>query len=404
MLLGSPSIRKVCAWYIFMCMANQLCAQSTSADSIYCNFNGGGQFPEQSRLDENYDLAEKDMLNEILADIVSEYGHGNESYMIRGIAQAGFAVAHKQNVNDSRQQMITIDKAHYASFFTRQDSQRAMFMFIIAHEFDHHYQKDLDDLSFIRFVRYRNELLSDFFAGQVIARLTHFGSDFFEIVLRRILHQSEPTDFHPAVEYRISIAKAGWMYEKTKQAQRKIKSSNQKIEKLSSHNTYFTVYKEKYDNGPAIVMGELARKRNRKVNGHGIIVFADGSRYIGEMSQGEAAGIGLYFNIGVDASTKILAHKKKRYKVIYMGDMLNDLPHGEGYSLEANGTEYTGFFQAGKYHGKGKLYDRVQKYSYEGSWREGKKHGQGKECFGENSCRCAIYHHGEKIRKFDCDE
>ena len=62
----------------------------------------------------------------------------------------------------------------------------------------------------------------------------------------------------------------------------------------------------------------------------------------------------------------------------YKGQWKDNHYDGQGcYCNKSTGEQYSGSFEKGKFHGKGKL--SKWNYSYEGCYEKGKKQGQGKE-------------------------
>ena len=71
-------------------------------------------------------------------------------------------------------------------------------------------------------------------------------------------------------------------------------------------------------------------------------------------------------------------------KIDYVGELVNDKPHGKGTITYENGDSYEGEWKEGKKHGKGTLTTSAGG-KYEGEWKEGKKHGQGTLFFDDGS-------------------
>lgn len=126
-------------------------------------------------------------------------------------------------------------------------------------------------------------------------------------------------------------------------------------------------------------------------NGHGIMNFPNGDRYIGEFRAEKKSGYGVY----------IFANGDK-----YEGDFSDDYPHGNGTAILVNGNKYTGEFKFNFPDGKGTMnYANGNVYvgewkkglkdgygtmtymngnKYVGEWRNGKKHGQGTFLHGDS--------------------
>ena len=76
---------------------------------------------------------------------------------------------------------------------------------------------------------------------------------------------------------------------------------------------------------------------------------------------------------------QLLKYKKKIYDngEYYIGEMLNDVPHGKGIKYYKNGNiKYDGEFVNGKYEGNGKYIWEDGNY-YIGQFLNGKRHGKG---------------------------
>jgi hypothetical protein len=61
---------------------------------------------------------------------------------------------------------------------------------------------------------------------------------------------------------------------------------------------------------------------------------------------------------------------------LYVGAVLNGVPHGKGVKTWPNGHRYEGDWNNGEREGKG-TYTWPSGESYKGEWRKGKWHGQG---------------------------
>ena len=81
----------------------------------------------------------------------------------------------------------------------------------------------------------------------------------------------------------------------------------------------------------------------------------------------------LYWDFGLKR-WKTNGHPKKDN--VYVGELRNGVPHGEGTLTSPDGAKYVGEWQDGKYHGQG-TYTFPDGEKYVGEWRDSKKHGQG---------------------------
>jgi hypothetical protein len=123
---------------------------------------------------------------------------------------------------------------------------------------------------------------------------------------------------------------------------------------------------------------------SNRINGQGVFVFYDGSKYVGQFKAGEPHGYG---TITFPDGSR------------YVGEFLNGEMNGQGTMTFSDGSEYVGEFKDGalcghgtitfhdgsvyegqfdddKYHGKG-IWSSPFGIRYEGQFRDGKFHGQG---------------------------
>lgn len=61
-----------------------------------------------------------------------------------------------------------------------------------------------------------------------------------------------------------------------------------------------------------------------------------------------------------------------------MGEWTDDMMNGQGVMIKADGTKYKGGFKNGIFEGHGIMLD-ANGIKYEGDFKNGKKHGQGTE-------------------------
>lgn len=101
--------------------------------------------------------------------------------------------------------------------------------------------------------------------------------------------------------------------------------------------------------------------RNNVLTGNGTEIFPNGDFYKGEFVKGIKTGRGTYTYGNEDK---------------YEGEWLNNLPHGQGVLIKTDGNKYVGEFKSGSCNGKGKIY-YYNEDVYEGDWVENEKHGEG---------------------------
>ena len=71
-------------------------------------------------------------------------------------------------------------------------------------------------------------------------------------------------------------------------------------------------------------------------------------------------------------------------KIDYVGELVNDKPHGKGTITYENGDSYEGEWKDDEMEGQG-TYTWPNGDKYVGGWKEGEKHGQGKLFFDDGS-------------------
>lgn len=116
------------------------------------------------------------------------------------------------------------------------------------------------------------------------------------------------------------------------------------------------------------------------------ILYADGSCYIGRITNGQRSGTGKFLN--------------PDNVIIYEGQWQNDVAHGEGKLLIDNDLAYVGCFEKGMKNGKGKIcsWDEEKLY-FEGLFKEGEKSGYGEEKFPDGSVYKGFYSAGARNGK-----
>ena len=96
-------------------------------------------------------------------------------------------------------------------------------------------------------------------------------------------------------------------------------------------------------------------------HGHGISILADGSKHVGELKDGNFHGQGTFTWANGDK---------------YVGEFKDNKGHGEGTITWAHGDKYVGELKDGKHHGQG-TYTWSDGTKYVGEWADDKKHGRG---------------------------
>ena len=128
--------------------------------------------------------------------------------------------------------------------------------------------------------------------------------------------------------------------------------------------------------------GEVDIENNR--NGYGIRLFNDGTKYEGEWEKNDFTGFGRIIKSNGDLfegnfqKGKIYGYgiKKKLNGYVYQGDFLNGMK--DGFGIEENEDfKYKGEFNKDIRKGKGEIFFKKNKESYEGEFEEGKINGIG---------------------------
>ncbi|OGQ99579.1 MAG: hypothetical protein A2521_16940 [Deltaproteobacteria bacterium RIFOXYD12_FULL_57_12] len=116
------------------------------------------------------------------------------------------------------------------------------------------------------------------------------------------------------------------------------------------------------------------------LNGHGVFVFDDGSRYEGAWEDGRLQGRG----------TMTFADGGR-----YDGEWQNNQPNGQGTLTFAENDSYVGEFKDGLRHGTG-TWTGADGRKYDGEWQEDLPHGAGTLIFADGSRYEGRFRHGER--------
>jgi hypothetical protein len=128
----------------------------------------------------------------------------------------------------------------------------------------------------------------------------------------------------------------------------------------------------------AIYVGDVI---NGKPHGQGSIEFTNGYKYEGGWFLGTKKGVG--------TATYASGH-------IYEGEWLNGERHGQGTRTSPNGHIYEGEWLNGKEHGQG-TYTWPNGQKYVGGWRNGEYHGQGTMFMASGRQKSGEYQYGEYV-------
>lgn len=201
-------------------------------------------------------------------------------YVLRDIKNGKMASSHLQRIHNNTPRVITLDVEYYHQLVASSTYQKALMIFILAHEIQHHTNGDLHYEENTQSSNYIKELLADERAGYAVAKLTSANIDFFEEVLPKILKDKVNSQTHPPRIFRLMSAKAGWIRGKLenktkslisikgKNYQRSVYATGVEIWGESARNTYNGVCFERNRQGD-IFIGE---KSNGLKEGKGFLI------------------------------------------------------------------------------------------------------------------------------------
>ena len=90
-------------------------------------------------------------------------------------------------------------------------------------------------------------------------------------------------------------------------------------------------------------------------------------------------------------------YNKNTNKIIYEGDLLDNICHGKGKYIFENGDYYIGQFKNGLRDGEGIQYYNNKKIQYEGIWKEDKRNGSGKYYYENGNYFIGFWKNNEKV-------
>ena len=128
------------------------------------------------------------------------------------------------------------------------------------------------------------------------------------------------------------------------------------------------IFPIEYPKENIIYYGEWDVENNVR-HGRGILLWPDGSKYVGYWVKDKASIRGKLIHNDGD---------------IYEGEWLDDQPNGKGIYIHKEGTIYEGDWKNDKQDGYGKEKWLDGAY-YEGEYKDGKKNGKGKFCWSDGS-------------------
>lgn len=251
-------------------------------------------------IQENTALESKyEYLNHYLDNIKNIFNQPYAKYVVRDIKNAKTASAHLQRIDDNIPRVITLDIDYFHEIVTSATYQKALMIFILAHELQHHTNGDLHYEQSTRSANYIKELLADERAAYAVAKLSNVDIKFFEEVLPKILKDGTDSETHPPREFRLLTAKAGWI-------RGKLENNRKSLIVLKGKSYQRSVYATGVE-----IWGESARGT---YNG---VCFEKNSQrdiFIGQKSNGIKQGRGL-----------LIKQTKTGAKLFY-GDFRNNKP------------------------------------------------------------------------------
>jgi hypothetical protein len=165
-----------------------------------------------------------------------------------------------------------------------------------------------------------------------------------------------------------------------------------------------------YNNGSRYV-GEFT---NGDPHGIGIRYWADGSRYEGEWRDGEPHGNGIkilsggrrltgWFEkgqfMGAQAREQLASRSGDHLQQGETGCISGNCQNGKGVYVLPGGAVYTGEFKNGEIHGTGVCH-YTDGSEYQGSWQHRKPHGQGTMTYPDGSSRTGNWQYGQAVDEY----
>lgn len=124
------------------------------------------------------------------------------------------------------------------------------------------------------------------------------------------------------------------------------------------------------------------------VNGKGVMILANGSKYIGYFKNKRMHGLGaFYYQNGMT----------------YVGQWVEGWKHGKGELTFSNGEKFTGDFQKNKFNGAG-VYLFQDNERYEGNFVDGKFNGQGTYYYKDGKIKTGQWVNNKMIEKNETAE
>ncbi len=327
---------------------------------------------------ENIPISKESELYTYLEDIKKIFNQPFARYNLRNITTQNIAAAHLQRIHaDAAARVITINSEHFSSKTNTSLQKKALLIWVLAHEIQHHTNGDLHYGEKIVADNLKKEILADERAGYAVGQLTDIDISFFQQILPTVLYSNEDSNTHPPREYRIMAAQVGWM--------------RAKLEDNDEITIESNIYKVmKYDSGTN-VWGQWI---NDSFNGISLHIYNNGNLYIGESKGGLKDGKGLIMyndskdeqfhsihfgnwknNLRAGLGTCIWA-SGKWVGDKYVGSWNGKKRTGSGTYFWADGAKYVGNFINDKMNGEG-TYNWKNGETYEGDWVNGMRTGGG---------------------------
>ncbi len=376
----------LCSVIIFLCFSittlkgqdfpKSVCGLDTACDPHELNSN-------------NSPFEENSELHTYLEDIKKIFNQPFARYNLRKITTSEIAAAHLQRIDQNpAARVITINDEYYTSKTNTNIEKKAILIWVMAHEVQHHTNGDLHYDQKIVADNLKKEFLADERAGYAVSKLTDAKISFFPEILPKILYPNEDSDTHPPRKYRILAAQAGWI--------------RAKLEDTNEVTIDGTIYKKEVQTKGHTFWGQFS---DNKFNGIGFTKYDSQSLYFGEKKNDLKDGIGCYiFNNG----------ENNQLTAISYGDWKDDDQTGHAVDHLISGTKYVGSYKSSKRNGHGSItWESGNKYVgewidddmtgygikyytngsiYRGFWKNDEKHGDG------------VLYKGKEIIKVGCWE
>ena len=386
------NFKKILVGLLFVFFFNYNYAQEF--EDVVCGLDGDTN-PMILKTSNSEIETKNEYLLEYLNNVKEVFGQSFARYNIRIINGRYMAAAHFQRIgSDMAARVITIDENYYSSLVTDSENKKALFIWIISHEIQHHINGDLHYDNKIIAANMKKEILADERAGFAVGKLTNVNIDFFEKVLPKVVRENRYSNTHPERVFRIMASKAGWIRSKLNQSNDENIFGVNYIRKEYNNGEAWGQYSNDAFNGTLIYLFNsggvlITNETNSKSNGKGIEIKMDdqnevSSVFFGNLTDNKRNGFGSVFN--TDGSSFKGMFKDNTYSgqgtfiyprgSKYVGNFVDDVMSGQGVFYGSNGNRYEGHFENNKFNGYG-IYYYKDGSVYRGNFKDDFRHGDG---------------------------